>query len=87
MEDFSNKIASYFKLRNYTKGDTIALLMEANPYYSCIWLGLSKIGVVTALINTNLKKESLVHCINIANTKAIIVGSEMVKGNIIIGLA
>lgn len=54
--------------------------MEANPYYSCIWLGLSKIGIITALINTNLKKESLIHCIRIANSKGIIVGSEMAKG-------
>lgn len=53
--------------------------MEANPYYPCIWLGLSKAGICTALINTNLNRIPLAHCIKIAYSKAIIVGSELAK--------
>jgi solute carrier family 27 (fatty acid transporter), member 1/4 len=42
-----------------------------------MWLGLSKIGCVTALINTNLRKETLIHSIRVASSKAIIVSAEM----------
>lgn len=76
---FSNKIASYFKLQNFERTDTIALFMDARPEYSCIWLGLSKLGIITALINSNLRKESLAHSIKVAKSKAIIVGSELAE--------
>lgn len=77
MEDLSNKIGNYFKSKNYQKGDTIALLMETRLEYSSMWLGLSKIGVITALINTNLRKETLIHSIRVASSKAIIVSAEL----------
>ena len=35
--------------------DCIALLMENRPEYIIWWLGLTKIGVRIALINTNLR--------------------------------
>uniref|UniRef100_A0A0K8TSP3 Very long-chain fatty acid transport protein n=1 Tax=Tabanus bromius TaxID=304241 RepID=A0A0K8TSP3_TABBR len=78
VEDLSNEIASYFKSKNFAKGDTIALLMGSRTEYPCIWLGLSKIGVITALINSNLRKETLTHSIKAANSKAIIVETELI---------
>jgi acyl-CoA synthetase (AMP-forming)/AMP-acid ligase II len=51
--------------------------MENKPEYAAIWLGLSKIGVITALINTNLKSEPLLHSITIAQSKFLIYGSEL----------
>jgi solute carrier family 27 fatty acid transporter 1/4 len=51
--------------------------MENKPEYAAIWLGLSKIGVITALINTNLKSEPLLHSITIAKSKVLIYGSEL----------
>lgn len=50
------------------------------PEYVGLWLGLGKIGVVTALINTNLKAQSLAHCVNVAKCKGIIFTSEFAKG-------
>ncbi|KYQ56708.1 Long-chain fatty acid transport protein 4 [Trachymyrmex zeteki] len=76
IEDFSNKIATIFKTHGYKKGDTVALLLENRPEFIAIWLGLNKLGVITALINTNLRKSSLLHCINIAKCQALIYGTE-----------
>lgn len=73
----SNKVGNYFKSKGFQKGDTVALLMETRLEYSSMWLGLSKIGCVTALINTNLRKETLVHSIRVASSKAIIVSAEL----------
>ena len=83
VDNYSNKIANYFLSLGFQKGDTVALLMENRPEYVSTWLGLSKIGVVTALINHNQKLQALIHAIQIANSKAIIHGPEFSAGNII----
>lgn len=79
VEEMSNKVARYFKKIGFKKGDTVALLMESRPEYVCFWLGLSKIGVITALINNNLVRKPLTHSITIAHSKAIILGSDYVE--------
>jgi solute carrier family 27 fatty acid transporter 1/4 len=82
VEELSNRVAHYFKSMGLNRGDTVALFMESKPEYVCMWLGLSKIGVVTALINTNLRQLPLVHTIKIANSHAIIFGSELASGEL-----
>ena len=77
VEEYSNKIANYFYSRGYEKGDVVALFMESSPEYVCLWLGLSKIGVITALINFNLRLDSLIHCISVAKAKSVIFGTEL----------
>ena len=62
---------------NLKKGDCVALFMENHPENPGIWLGLSKIGVITALVNTNLKNEPLLHSINVAKAKYVIYGSSL----------
>ena len=68
----ANQIGNVFYAANYQKDDVVAIFMESNPEYVCYWLGLSKIGVVSALINFNLRGDSLAHCINIAKAKSVI---------------
>ncbi|XP_076231493.1 long-chain fatty acid transport protein 4 [Calliopsis andreniformis] len=69
---YSNQIASVFQRAGYVKGDAVALMMPNRPEYVAIWLGLGKLGVVTALINTNLREQSLIHCLRIAEVKSVI---------------
>ena len=80
VEDYSNRIANYFKSKGYKKGDVVALFLESSPEFICMWLGLSKLGVITALINTNLRLDSLWHCISAVDVKAIIFGTDL-SGN------
>ena len=54
--------------------------MESSPQYVCIWLGLTKIGVCPALINFNLREDSLAHCINISEAKAVIYSAGLLEG-------
>ncbi|KDQ86778.1 hypothetical protein L798_06497 [Zootermopsis nevadensis] len=77
VEELSNSVAHYFKSVGVKRGQTVALFMESRPEYVCIWLGLSKIGVATALINSNLRQTPLVHSIRVANSRAIIFDSEL----------
>ena len=39
-----------------------------------VFLGLSKSGIICAFINTNLRSKSLLHCVQVSQAKAIIVG-------------
>ena len=77
VEDYSNRIANYFKSQGYKKGDVVALFLESCPEFVCIWLGLSKLGVITALINTNLRLDSLRHCVTAADARAIIFATDL----------
>ncbi|KAJ9588450.1 hypothetical protein L9F63_018183, partial [Diploptera punctata] len=79
VEEYSNKVANVFKNHGYQKGDTVGLIMENRPEFVCIWLGLSKIGVITALINHNLRQHPLVHSITVGNCQAIIFSSEITE--------
>jgi solute carrier family 27 fatty acid transporter 1/4 len=67
-----NKYANYFKSQGYKKDDVVALFIENSPEFIALWVGLSKIGVITAWINSNLKLEPLAHCINVAKVKCTI---------------
>ncbi|HEX4710865.1 long-chain-acyl-CoA synthetase, partial [Phenylobacterium sp.] len=57
-------------------GQTVALFMPNRLEYFAVWYGLSKIGVVTALINSQLSGLALAHCLNISAASAIIVDAE-----------
>jgi hypothetical protein len=45
-----------------------------------IWYGMSKIGVTTALINTNLRSKVLLHSIEVAKPKLVIYDEELEHG-------
>src|SRR5262249_53042396 len=59
------------------KGDVVCLLMPNRPEYMAIWLGITRVGGVVALLNTNLVGLSLAHCIDIVAPKHIIVADEL----------
>lgn len=54
--------------------------MENRPEFVATWLGLSKIGVIVPLINTNQRQASLVHSIEIAHCQALIFGESLASG-------
>ncbi len=72
----SNQYARWALNRGLEKGDVVCLLMTNRPEYIAIWLGITSIGAVVALLNTNLAGLSLAHCVNIVSPKHVIVASE-----------
>ena len=44
----------------------VALLMGNRADYAAIWLGLTRVGVVVALLNTHLSAPALAHCLRVA---------------------
>jgi len=72
-------------VQGFHKGDVVALFMESRLEFIGMWLGLAKLGIVTALINFNLRLETLAHCINSSNSKALIYSSELAEGELCYG--
>ncbi len=67
-----NRYARWALARGLAKGDTVALLQRNCPDYLAIWLGLTRVGVRVALLNTNLRTTGLAHCIKVAAPKLLI---------------
>lgn len=58
------------------RGDVAALLMENRPEFPATWMGLAKLGVTTALLNTQQRGPALAHAIAAVAPKLLIAGSE-----------
>ena len=58
-------------------GDVVCLMMPNCAEYIAIWLGITDIGCVTALINTNLVGAGLAHSIGVGKPKQIIVAASL----------
>jgi len=73
-----NRYARWALKQGLTAGDVICLFMPNCPQYVAIWLGITSVGAIVALINTNLTGDSLAHAINIVASRHVIVGAELV---------
>ena len=73
----SNRYSRWALAHGLNKGEAVCLLMPNRPEYMAIWLGITRVGGVAALLNTNLSGASLAHCINIVEPRHIIVASEL----------
>jgi len=72
----ANKVARWALAQGIQKGDTVCLLLSNSPDYLAIWLGITRIGGIAALLNTNLKADALDHCITVAAPKHIIAAQD-----------
>ncbi len=73
----ANRYARWALAHGLGKGDAICLMMPNRPEYVAIWMGFARVGVATALINTNLTGSSLAHCVAIVGARAAIVDATL----------
>ncbi|HEY5071336.1 MAG TPA: long-chain-acyl-CoA synthetase [Caulobacteraceae bacterium] len=62
------------------RGEVVALLMPNRPEYLAIWLGITSVGGVVALINTSLRGASLAHCLDLARPTHILIAEDLLDG-------
>ncbi|KAI6173172.1 Long-chain-acyl-CoA synthetase family protein [Aphelenchoides besseyi] len=72
LNKLANRYANYFHEQGFRRGDVIALFMENNADFFALWLGLSKLGIITAWVNSQLKLEPLAHSVNTAHATTIV---------------
>ena len=75
----SKRYAEWALRQGLSFGDVVCLLMPNCPEYVAIWLGITRVGGVVSLLNTNLVGDSLAHAICIVEPKHVIVGAPLVE--------
>jgi fatty-acyl-CoA synthase len=75
----SNRYARWALAQGLRKGDTVCLLMQGRPEFLALWIGLTRVGGVVALLNTNLTGTALAHCINVVSPRHIIVAADLLE--------
>jgi fatty-acyl-CoA synthase len=73
----TNRYARWALSAGINQGDKVCLMMPTSPEYLAAWLGISRVGGIVALINTNLIGQSLAHCINVVGADHIIIDDEL----------
>jgi fatty-acyl-CoA synthase len=74
----SRRYARWALDQNLVKGETVGLLMPNRPDYLAIWLGITAVGGVVSLLNTQLRGPALAHGIDIVAPKHVIVAGDLV---------
>src|ERR1700723_3073377 len=72
-----NQYSRWGVSKGLKSGDTVSLLMSNCAEYLPIWLGLTRIGVVVALVNSQLAGNVLAHSINIVDPRYLIAGADL----------
>ena len=60
-------------------GDVVAICLENRPAFMFTWLGLAKLGVRVAFLNTNVSGKPLLHALEATGAKHIVVGEECLE--------
>lgn len=67
-----NQYGHFFLANGVQPGDLVALFMANSPEFVFAWAGLWAIGAAPALINHNLTKAALLHCLDISKSPLIL---------------
>ncbi|CAL1603561.1 unnamed protein product [Knipowitschia caucasica] len=71
----SNRVAHALQTHTDLKeGDTAALFVGNQPEFVWLFLALSKLGCTAALLNTNIRSKSLLHCFSCCDAKVLLAG-------------
>jgi citronellyl-CoA synthetase len=73
-----NRCANHFISKGLKKGDVACVFMENRPELLVVYSAMAKMGVINSMINTNLRQDSLLHCMALHPAKIFIIGEEVV---------
>jgi citronellyl-CoA synthetase len=72
----SNQYAAVLNAQGLARGDAVSVVMENRIEFLGTLIALNKLGIIAALINTNLTGKPLLHCMKITRSKMCIFGAE-----------
>ena len=77
MDDYANRVANWAMGQGLKAGDTVALFARNRLEYIPLWYGLTKAGIIPAMLNFQLADKALAHCLNISSAKMLLLDHEM----------
>jgi fatty-acyl-CoA synthase len=72
----ANRVATWALAEGLTDQKCVAFMAENRIEYFPFWCGVGKVGGVTALINTNLRSDALLHAIQACNASVVVATPE-----------
>jgi len=73
-----NRCANFFISKGLAKGDVACVFMENRPELLIVYSAMAKIGAINAMINTNLRRDSLKRCLSLHPAKIYLIGEEVI---------
>ena len=74
-----NQVAHAAHALGVRHGDVVAICFENRPAFMFAWMGLAKLGVRVAFLNTNISGKPLVHVLEATGATHIVVGEECLE--------
>lgn len=78
LNERANRVAHRLEQMGIQQGECVSLFMQNRIDFVVSMLGVQKLGAVVGMINTNLTKQQLTHCINLTESKKCIFGQELI---------
>ena len=75
----ANKIAYGLKNKGIEKGDVVGIYMENRPETLLVVLACAKIGAISAMLNTQKTKSSLMQTIKLVSPRLLVLGEELIQ--------
>jgi citronellyl-CoA synthetase len=75
----ANRVASILKDQGIVHGDCVSLFMQNRIEFVVQVIAICKLGATAGLINSNLSRQQLTHCITLVNSKKCIFGEELTE--------
>ena len=75
----ANQVAHAALTLGLKRGDVVSIMLENRFAFFSYWLGMAKIGVTAALLNTNTRGKALLHAFEITESKAAFIGEECIE--------
>ncbi|KAJ5666333.1 uncharacterized protein N7477_008781 [Penicillium maclennaniae] len=72
LKELADRFAALLHSRGVKSGDMVGVYTTNSPEMVIVLYALSKLGAVAAMINTNLRDDTFVHCLDVSGSKSII---------------
>jgi len=79
LNERTNRVAAILKAQGILPGDCVSLFMQNRIEFVVQIAAITRLGAIGGLINTNLSKKQLVHCIALTESKKCIFGEELIE--------
>jgi fatty-acyl-CoA synthase len=76
LEARMNQYSRWALSAGVSSGETVALVMGNRPEYFAIWLGLTQVGAIVALVGPDLRAPALAHALKVAGAGRAIAAAE-----------
>lgn len=82
----ANRVAHVLHASGVGCGDVVAMCIENRPEFFFVWLGLAKLGVTVAFLNTNVTGVPLAHALQTTRAQRVMIGEECLNNFDMAGL-